>query len=82
LSLPGDDALASEQGENIMTHAITTLDERDLDAVSGGGFLSNNVLFSGNSNWQNAVNVNALALTGGSVVQTAVNFANFGVIVI
>ncbi|MFZ1192293.1 MAG: hypothetical protein WAO16_25515 [Pseudolabrys sp.] len=63
-----------------MTHAIMTLDDTELDAVhGGGGFLSHN--FSGNTNWQAAVNVNIQGLGSvGSVTQIAQNSANFGIV--
>ena len=63
-----------------MTHAITTLDDTELDAVYGGGFLSHN--FSNNTAWQTAFNVNIQGLNGGNVTQVASNIANFGVVVI
>jgi len=65
-----------------MTHAIMTLDDTELDAVYGGwgGVLSHN--FSGNTNWQNAVNVNIQGLGSvGGVTQIAQNSANFGIVI-
>jgi hypothetical protein len=51
LSPPGDDVLESEYGAKVMTHAITTLDDRELDAVYGGFTLN---LGSWNTVTQNA----------------------------